>query len=110
VLKKNFCSKGYGSEIQVLTIKSIKFIRMNRLKKINLLSLIGLLILASCTKKTEEKEENQAEVYISEIRNAYAPDKRVALFDVDAKKSNNTYILKGESNLPDAVNALKEKL
>lgn len=83
---------------------------MNRLKKINLLSLIGLLILASCTKKTEEKEENQAEVYISEIRNAYAPDKRVALFDVDANKSNNTYILKGESNLPDAVNALKEKL
>lgn len=83
---------------------------MNRLKKINLLSLIGLLILASCTKKTEEKEENQAEVYISEIRNAYAPDKRVALFDVDAKKSNDTYILNGESNLPDAVNALKEKL
>ncbi|HUH29685.1 NlpC/P60 family protein [Gelidibacter sp.] len=83
---------------------------MNLLKKINLLSLFGLLILASCNKKTEEKKNNQAEIYISEIKTEFAPDKRVALFDVAAKKSNDTYILTGESNLPDAVTALKEKL
>ena len=34
----------------------------------------------------------------------------MALFDVEATQANDDYILKGESNLPDAVNALKEKL
>lgn len=83
---------------------------MNPLKKINVLGLIGLFILSSCAEKTETKDNNQADVYISEIKDQFAPDKRVALFDVEADKSQDTYILKGESNLPDAVDALKTKL
>jgi len=83
---------------------------MNVFKKMNLLALIGLLVVTSCNEKAEEKEENKAEVYIAAVKQEYAPDKRVALFDVEAIQSKDTYILKGESNLPDAVNALKEKL
>lgn len=83
---------------------------MNLFKKINLLSLLGFLILASCNEKAEEKKDNPAEAYISDIRSEYAPDKRVALFDVEAEKSKDKYVLKGESNLPHAVEALKSKL
>ena len=83
---------------------------MNLLKQCHLFGLIGLLMWSSCVKKTETKDHNQAEDYIQEVRNDYAPDKRVALFDVEAKKSDATYVLKGESNLPDAVDALKKKL
>ena len=83
--------------------------RMNLLKKINLLSLLGFLILASCNEKAEEKMQDPAEVYISDIKSEYAPDKRVALFDVVAEKSKDKYVLKGESNLPNAVEALKSK-
>ncbi|TVZ26629.1 SH3 domain-containing protein [Gillisia sp. Hel_I_86] len=83
---------------------------MNVFKKSNLLALIGLLAIASCNEKAEEKKDNKAEAYIAEVKQEYAPDKRVALFDVEAMQSNDTYILKGESNLPNAVKALKEKL
>src|SRR5690606_30709988 len=38
------------------------------------------------------------------------PDKRVAIFRIDAIKSQNSYVLKGESNLKTAVDELKEKL
>jgi len=83
---------------------------MNVFKKINLLALVGLLTIASCNKKAEEKEDNKAQAYIEDVKQEYAPDKRVALFDVEATQANDAYILKGESNLPDAVSALKEKL
>ena len=83
---------------------------MNVFKKINLLALVGLLTIASCNKKAEEKENNKAQAYIEDVKQEYAPDKRVALFDVEATQANDAYILKGESNLPDAVSVLKEKL
>lgn len=83
---------------------------MNTLQKIKVFSLVGLAVLASCKEKISETTDNKAEVYIEDIKNEYAPDKRVALFDVEARESNATYILKGESNLPNAVEALKEKL
>lgn len=53
---------------------------------------------------------NGSKHYIKAIRSEYAPDGRVALFDVKSTNKNGTYILKGESNLPEAVNALKQRL
>lgn len=47
---------------------------------------------------------------ITDVKNEYAPDKRVALFNIEAIRSSDSYILKGESNLPNAVDALKLKL
>ncbi|MBA6152374.1 C40 family peptidase [Gelidibacter maritimus] len=83
---------------------------MNLLKRIHLFSLLGVFILASCNESINKKEADIAETYIADVKKEFAPDKRVALFDVHAEKLKGNYILKGESNLPDAVSALKEKL
>ena len=56
------------------------------------------------------EKTTKADPIIKEVRTEYAPDKRVALFDVEARKSGNQLIIKGESNLPDAVAELKQKL
>ena len=71
----------------------------------SLLLLGGVL---SCTDKVENKEYLTDEIEV--VKTQFAPDKRVALFDVNAEKSGNAYILKGESNLPDAVATLKSNL
>ena len=55
-------------------------------------------------------KENPLQEHISYIKTAFAPDKRVALFNVKAINGQGKYILRGESNLPKAVDALKEKL
>ncbi|MDT0650917.1 C40 family peptidase [Autumnicola edwardsiae] len=79
------------------------------INKIKLLTLFLLFIAVSCDQK-EEKNENKAEKTIAEVRKEFAPDKRVALFDIQAEKMEDSYTLKGESNLPEAVNNLKAKL
>ncbi|QED38433.1 NlpC/P60 family protein [Antarcticibacterium arcticum] len=53
---------------------------------------------------------NASEQYIKAVKSEYAPDGRVALFDVESTNHNGTYILKGESNLPEAVSDLKQRL
>lgn len=70
--------------------------------------IISCLSVISC--ETNKSNENPLEEEISTIKMEYAPDKRVALFNVQASKKTNKYIIKGESNLPDAVEALKDKL
>ncbi len=72
------------------------------------IALLLLLFLASCV--SEDKGENLLETLITEVKTEYAPDKRLALFNVEAVKKIDRYILKGESNLPNAVAALKDKL
>lgn len=71
----------------------------------SLLILGGML---SCTKKVENKDYLTDE--IDAVKTQFAPDKRVALFDVSAEKSGTSYVLRGESNLPDAVAMLKNNL
>ncbi|WP_339710819.1 C40 family peptidase [uncultured Kriegella sp.] len=60
--------------------------------------------------ESEKKSENPLQDEITKVKSEFAPDKRVALFDLWAVKNNDAYILKGESNLPQAVTALKENL
>jgi len=72
--------------------------------------LISLVLLSlSCTTK-EGAKTNPLEGQITIIKNQFAPDKRVALFDIVSVKNNTEIILKGESNLPEAIKALKENL
>lgn len=78
--------------------------------RLNYLAIMAFLILASCANKDEKEDENEADEVIAQVRGDYAPDKRVALFDVEAEKKGQDYVLKGESNLPDAVDELKQKL
>lgn len=47
---------------------------------------------------------------IDAIKREFAPDGRVALFDISAVPQNGNIVLKGESNLPHALDALKGKL
>ena len=56
------------------------------------------------------EQTTKADPIIKEVKTEYAPDKRVALFDVEAKKNGNQLIIRGESNLPEAVSELKQKL
>ena len=71
-----------------------------------------LLIFVSCKTGNVETAEkpNKAQPYIGEVKSQYAPDGRVALFDIEAVDHNGKLTLRGESNLPEAVASLKEKL
>lgn len=58
----------------------------------------------------EKKTEDPLQDEIAKVKSEFAPDKRVALFDISAVKNKHGLILKGESNLPHAVAALKNEL
>lgn len=47
---------------------------------------------------------------IDNTQNHFAPDSRVALFDVEANSENGNWILKGETDLPDAKAALLDSV
>lgn len=73
-----------------------------------LLLLVSTLIL-SC--KIDAPADNTAiESIISSVTNAHVPDKRVAIFDIEAKSTSIGYVIKGETNLPKALESLKEEL
>lgn len=44
--------------------------------------------------------------FIKEVREKFAPDKRVALFNIEAELPEKKIIIKGETNLPEAKNFL----
>jgi gamma-D-glutamyl-L-lysine dipeptidyl-peptidase len=44
--------------------------------------------------------------FVQHLKQAYAPDKRVALFDVHIRESNGEIILSGETNLPEVKSKL----
>ncbi len=70
---------------------------------------LSIFFLIGC-KEDPNRPEEPIQVKLAEIKAEYAPDKRVALFDVTAIKNTNEYILKGETNLPEAVKALRTRL
>lgn len=70
---------------------------------------LSILFLMGC-KEDPNKAEEPIQARLAEIKAEYAPDKRVALFDVTATPNGEKYILKGESNLPDALETLKTRL
>jgi uncharacterized protein YgiM (DUF1202 family) len=81
---------------------------MGNHKKINTLGILLVYLLSTaCTDKSNEAFLTKE---IQAIKTEFAPDKRVALFNVMATQKDGSYILKGESNLPDAVTVLKEVL
>ncbi|MDN3670847.1 C40 family peptidase [Echinicola jeungdonensis] len=64
--------------------------------------IIGLLVLGSCSSSKEE----QVSPIIEELKNEYAPDKRVAIFDLKFENG----ILKGETDQLKGLQELKAKL
>lgn len=84
---------------------------MKSIRNFSFLIILFLGTLYSCnTNKEETSVENEVDPLISEVREEFAPDSRVALFDVEANEDGESYVLKGESNMPEAVSALKQKL
>jgi cell wall-associated NlpC family hydrolase len=70
---------------------------------------IGLLaVLLTACGKMEDKQKLFGQ--IQQIHSEYAPDKRTALFDITVVDAADAFVLMGETNLPDAVEALKSKL
>ncbi|GAB2762337.1 C40 family peptidase [Salinimicrobium soli] len=84
---------------------------MRSFKRPILITALALLGLQSCKNEaSEEVSEDRAAEVIAEVRQEYVPDKRVALFDIESEPQGKSYVLKGDSNLPEAVAALREKL
>ena len=43
---------------------------------------------------------------IKEVKEKFAPDKRVAIFNIEATESENNFTIKGETNLAEAKSEL----
>ncbi len=75
----------------------------------NFAIVLSIIFFIGC-KEDPNKPEEPILIKLAEIKAEYAPDQRVALFDVTAIKKTDEFILKGETNLPEAVKALKTRL
>lgn len=81
------------------------FIRKTRLSLLVALTLIGV----SC-KIDSSSQHNAVDAAISTIAKAHVPDKRIAIFEIEAEPMNDGYLLKGVTNLPKALKALQTEL
>lgn len=74
------------------------------------LSLLLLVLMMSCVSSEittqPASSTGDLQVHINDVRQQYAPDKRVALFNVELKGD----VLTGETNMPEAKAALLERL
>ena len=67
------------------------------------------LFLLGCKTEPGTLEEPLAQL-IDSIKQQYAPDKRVALFEIEAESTDQVPVLRGVTNLPVALDALREQL
>lgn len=65
-----------------------------------------LIILAATLFSCVDEDRSDTEAIIEYYRQIYAPDKRVALFDIQWQEGQ----LSGETNMPEALNQLKDSL
>ena len=77
----------------------------SRLLSLSLLSVLLITVMACGPGGKQAVQEK-----IKNTQSHFAPDSRVAMFDVEAKASNGGWILKGETNLPEASSALMDSL
>lgn len=80
------------------------------ISKSNIAIFMGHVLVLFSACEIQHDQTNPLEAHIEAIKTEYAPDKRVALFDVQSVEYDDSIIIKGTSNLPDAVHAFKEKL
>ncbi|MCB0554004.1 MAG: C40 family peptidase [Phaeodactylibacter sp.] len=70
---------------------------------------LALMTLAACQPEKENIPPALTEL-IEQLRQAHAPDKRVALFNVTVERSGQQWLVTGETNLPEALQELEEGL
>ena len=68
-----------------------------------------VFLFISCEQRVD-KDKLTITAVMDDIKQEFAPDKRVALFNIEYSRKGNETILKGESNLPEAVASFKQKL
>lgn len=71
-------------------------------------TLLVLMVCLGC--KTETSSENGAQKHIDALQKEIAPDKRVAVFQIEAHQNKNTFILKGETDQPKGLETLLDSL
>ncbi len=71
--------------------------------------ILSFIMIFSCEKGQKQDISKFIELEDS-IKKEYAPDKRVALFNIDLSQFNGSILLKGESDQPKTVAILKQKL
>jgi uncharacterized protein YgiM (DUF1202 family) len=74
---------------------------------------IFLVLFALLTIFTNSKAQNNMEKVnsiIQTVKEKFAPDKRVALFNIEAVESGDNIIIKGETNLPDAKSEFEKNM
>ena len=78
---------------------------------VNLFKGIFILLFLLHTSCRSAKTESSAALEINEkVKNKYAPDKRVALYQISIIEKNKQLLLSGETNMPEALEQLKKEL
>ncbi|MEO8233536.1 MAG: C40 family peptidase [Ignavibacteriota bacterium] len=68
--------------------------------------LILILITALSINIYSQSEMEKVNSILKEIKEKFAPDKRVAVFNIESSESGDKILLKGETNLPEAKSEL----
>ena len=58
--------------------------------------------LSVCNYSQETNKMEKVNSIIQTVKEKFAPDKRVAIFNIEAAESGDIIIIKGETNLPEA--------
>jgi len=81
------------------------------MKTRSILYLFTAVVFLSCNETQKDSiETSEVDTIIEQNRTRFAPDKRVALFDVTAEEDKNGIILKGETNSKEAKTNLLQRL
>jgi cell wall-associated NlpC family hydrolase len=96
--------------LQVLNQKLKKIMKFPSLHNTRVYLFLLVALLFSACKKEQSTEPNKVDEIISSVRETYAPDKRVALFDIESRESASGYVVIGKTNMPEALDALGKEL
>ncbi|MDP1677908.1 MAG: C40 family peptidase [Bacteroidota bacterium] len=82
------------------------------MNKINVYVLFGVLFFYGCTEKTIEQKPTDPKILalVREVQKKYAPDKRVAIFNIKTVELGNTLIVSGEVGQEEAKKELFDLL
>lgn len=76
-------------------------------RRLLLLSLLFVVFIAAACQPSGEQAVREV---IENVENQFAPDSRVALFDIEVESGSSNLILNGETNLPAAKAALLDSI
>ncbi|WP_417363227.1 C40 family peptidase [Galbibacter sp.] len=71
---------------------------------------VGILTLVGCQNGSDKAKTSEIEELYTAVKTEYAPDSRVAIFDIETTALNNSFVLKGMTNLPKALSTFKNQL